>query len=424
MPYQYTPQGEQLLAEVKQFMDDHIYPNEAEYLEQYEELGHDGDPPIMEKLKAAARERGLWNMFLPHLAPDAPGTKLSNLDYSPISEELGKVPFSSEVFNCAAPDTGNMEILNLYGSETVKRDWLAPLLEGEIRSAFSMTEPAVASSDATNIGLRIERDGDEYVLNGTKWFSSGAMRPRCKVLIVMGKTDPSASRHLQQSMIAVPKDTKGIRVGRTPHVFGYDHAGGHPELIYEDVRVPVDNLLGEEGGGFAISQARLGPGRIHHCMRSIGVAERALGLMIDRALSRTTFGTSVAHKGLIQDWIAESRIAIDMHREYVLRTAHLMDTVGNKAAATEISGIKVAVPRMAIEIIDRAIQVHGAAGVTQFTPLAAMYASMRTLRIADGPDEVHKMTIARREILQHDPSFKMNPVMAGSSDEPQPFARP
>jgi acyl-CoA dehydrogenase len=426
MPYQYTPQGEQLLAEVKQFMDDHIYPNEAEYLEQYEELGHDGDPPIMEKLKAAARERGLWNMFLPHLSADAPGTKLSNLDYSPISEELGKVTFSSEVFNCAAPDTGNMEILNMYGSEDVKRDWLAPLLEGEIRSAFSMTEPAVASSDATNIGLRIERDGDEYVLNGTKWFSSGALRPRCKVLIVMGKTDPSAPRHLQQSMIAVPKDTKGIRIGRTPHVFGYDHAGGHPEVIYEDVRVPVDYLLGEEGGGFAISQARLGPGRIHHCMRSIGVAERALGLMIDRALSRTTFGTSVAHKGLIQDWIAESRIAIDMHREYVLRTAHLMDTVGNKAAATEISGIKVAVPRMAIDVIDKAIQVHGAAGVTQFTPLAAMYASMRTLRIADGPDEVHKMTIARREILQHDPSFKMNPVAAppGSNEEPQPFARP
>jgi len=398
MPYQYTPEGERLLAEVKQFMDDHIYPNEAEYHEQYEELGHDGDPPIMDKLKAAARERGLWNLFLPHLAPDAPGTKLSNLDYSPISEELGKVGFSSEVLNCAAPDTGNMEILNLYGSENVKRDWLAPLLEGEIRSAFSMTEPAVASSDATNIGLRIERDGDEYVLNGTKWVSSGALRPRCKVLIVMGKTNPDAPRHLQQSMIAVPKDTPGISVGRTPHVFGYDHAGGHPEIHYENVRVPAENLLGEEGGGFAISQARLGPGRIHHCMRSIGVAERALGIMIDRALVRTTFGTSVAHKGLIQDWIAEARISIDMAREYVLRTAHLMDTVGNKAAATEISGIKVAIPRMALEIIDRAIQVHGAAGVTQFTPLAAMYASMRTLRIADGPDEVHKMTIARREI--------------------------
>jgi acyl-CoA dehydrogenase len=428
MPYQFTPQGEQLLAEVKQFMDDHIYPNEQEYEQQYEEGGHDGYPPILDKLKAAARERGLWNLFLPHLAPDSPGTKLSNLDYAPISEQLGKVPFSSEVLNCAAPDTGNMEILNLYGSEKVKQQFLAPLLEGEIRSAFSMTEPAVASSDATNIGLRIERDGDEYVLNGTKWFSSGALRPRCKVLIVMGKTDPNAPRHLQQSMIAVPKDAPGISVGRTPHVFGYDHAGGHPELVYEDVRVPVDNLLGEEGGGFAISQARLGPGRIHHCMRSIGVAERALGLMVDRALVRTTFGTSLAHKGLIQDWIAEARINIDMAREYVLYTAHLMDTVGNKAAATDISGIKVAIPRMALEIIDRAIQVHGAAGVTQYTPLAAMYGSMRTLRIADGPDEVHKMTIARREILSHDPSFHMNPVAAptgsSGSEEPQPFMRP
>ncbi len=425
MPYQFTPEGEALLAEVQQFMADHIYPNEAEYREQAEELGHDADPPILDKLKAAARERGLWNLFLPHLAPDAPGTKLSNVDYAPISEELGKVTFSSEALNCAAPDTGNMEILNLYGSETVKRDWLAPLLEGEIRSAFSMTEPGVASSDATNIGLRIERDGDEYVLNGVKWFSSGALRSRCKVLIVMGKTDPSAPRHLQQSMIAVPKDAKGISVGRTPHVFGYDHAGGHPELVYENVRVPVDNLLGEEGGGFAISQARLGPGRIHHCMRSIGVAERALGLMVDRALERSTFGTSVAHKGLIQDWIAESRIEIDMCREYVLRTAHLMDTVGNKAAATEISGIKVVVPNMALKVIDRAIQVHGAAGVTQFTPLAEMYASMRTLRIADGPDEVHKMTIARREILRHDPAFRMNPALsARREEEPQPFARP
>src|SRR3954469_19030081 len=423
MPYQFTPEGERLLAEVTQFMDDHIYPNEAEYYEQYEELGHDGDPPIMEKLKAAARERGLWNLFLPHLAPDAPGTKLSNLDYSPISEELGKVPFSSEVLNCAAPDTGNMEILNLYGSDRVKQEFLAPLLEGEIRSAFSMTEPDVASSDATNIGLRIERDGNEYVLNGKKWFSSGALSDRCKVLVVMGKTDPNAARHRQQSMIAVPRDAKGITVGRSPHVFGYEDRGGHPELIYDNVRVPADFLLGEEGGGFAISQARLGPGRIHHCMRSIGVAERALELMIKRALDRETFGTLVAQKGLIQDWIAESRIEIDMAREYVLRTAHLMDTVGNKSAATEISGIKVAIPNMALKIIDRAIQVHGAAGVTQFTPLAEMYAHMRTLRIADGPDEVHKMTIARREILKYAPDFRMNPA-TGSASEPVPFARP
>ncbi len=428
MPYQFTPQGEALLDDVRRFMDDHIYPNEREYEEQAAELGHSADPPLLEELKAEARRRGLWNMFLPHLAPDAPGTKLSNVDYAPISEQLGKVTFASEVFNCSAPDTGNMEILNAYASERVKREWLAPLLEGEIRSAFSMTEPDVASSDATNIDLRIRRDGDDYVLDGRKWFSSGAMRERCKVLIVMGKTDPSAPRHLQQSMIVVPKDTAGVSIGRQPHVFGYDHGGGHPEIVYEDVRVPADNLLGEEGGGFAISQARLGPGRIHHCMRAIGVAERALGIMIDRALERTTFGTLVAQKGLVQDWIAESRIRIDMCREYVLRAAHLMDTVGNKAAAQEIAGIKVAVPNMALEVLDRAIQVHGAAGVSQYTPLASMWAHMRTLRIADGPDEVHKMTIARREILRRDPSFRMNGARTGpgpaAEAEPVPFARP
>ncbi|MEO5900358.1 MAG: acyl-CoA dehydrogenase family protein [Ilumatobacteraceae bacterium] len=425
MPYETSDKAKQLLEDVQSFMADHIYPNMDEYYEQYEELGHDGDPPIMDKLKAAARERGLWNLFIPHLSPDAPGTKLSNLDYAPISEQLGKVGFASEALNCSAPDTGNMEILNLYGSETVKRDYLAALLEGETRSAFSMTEPDVASSDATNIGLRIEREGDEYVLNGKKWFSSGALRKRCALLVVMGKTNPNASRHLQQSMIAVPRHADGISIGRTPHVFGYDHSGGHPEVIYENVRVPVDNLLGEEGGGFAISQARLGPGRIHHCMRSIGVAEVALELMVKRALVRTTFGTSVAQKGLVQDWIAESRIEIDMAREYVLRAAYLMDTVGNKAAATEISGIKVAVPRMVCGIIDRAIQTHGAMGVTQYTRLAEMYAMQRTLRIADGPDEVHKMTIARREILRHDPSFRMNgPARDGAEAEPQPFARP
>jgi acyl-CoA dehydrogenase len=428
MPYQFTDQGLALQDEVKRFLDDHIYPNEAEYYEQLEEVAPHGYPPILDKLKAAAKERGLWNMFLPHLSADAPGTKLSNLDYSPISEQLGKVPFASEALNCAAPDTGNMEILNLYGSERVKRDWLAPLLEGEIRSAFSMTEPDAASSDATNISLRIERSGDEYVLNGRKWFSSGALADRCKVLIVMGKTDPNASRHRQQSMIVVPKDTPGISFGRDPHVFGYGDRGGHPEVIYENVRVPADNLLGEEGGGFAISQARLGPGRIHHCMRSIGVAERALECMIKRSLERSTFGSLVAQKGLIQDWIAESRIEIDMAREYVFRTAHLMDTVGNKAAATEISGIKVAIPNIALKVIDRAIQVHGAAGVTQFFPLAHMYAHMRTLRIADGPDEVHKMTIARREIMKYDPDFRMNPQPGGSGgrggSDPQVFSRP
>jgi acyl-CoA dehydrogenase len=275
--------------------------------------------------------------------------------------------------------------------------------------------------------MRIERDGDHYVLNGKKWFSSGAMAERCKVLVVMGKTNPEASRHRQQSMVVVPKDAPGVSIGRQPHVFGYADRGGHPEIIYENVRVPVDNLLGEEGGGFAISQARLGPGRIHHCMRAIGVAERALEAMVKRALERSTFGTLVAQKGLIQDWIAESRIEIDMAREYVYHTAHLMDTVGNKSAATEISGIKVAIPNIALKVIDRAIQVHGAAGVTQFFPLAQMYGHMRTLRLADGPDEVHKMTIARREIMKHDPDFRMHPSSdprSGGGSEPQVFTRP
>ncbi|HET9089619.1 MAG TPA: acyl-CoA dehydrogenase family protein [Acidimicrobiales bacterium] len=408
MPYQFTQQGLEVQESVRRFMEHVIYPNEETFYSQLAEVGTDGYPPIMDKLKAAALERGLWNLFLPHLKADHPGTPLSNLDYAPVSEMLGRVGFASEALNCNAPDTGNMEILNLYGSEAVKAQWLAPLLAGEIRSAFSMTEPDVASSDATNIGLSIERDGDEYVLNGRKWFSSGARAERCKVLIVMGKTNPNASRHLQQSMIVVPKDTPGVELGMDPHVFGYNERGGHPEIIYRDVRVPVDNLLGEEGGGFAISQARLGPGRIHHCMRSIGVAERALELMVTRSLERTTFGTSLARKGLIQDWIAESRIEIDMAREYVLKTAHLMDTVGNRAAATEISGIKVAIPNMTLRVIDRAIQVHGAAGVTQFYPLASMYAHQRTLRIADGPDEVHKMTIARREIMKHQPDFRMH----------------
>jgi acyl-CoA dehydrogenase len=408
LPYSFTDAGVALQQEVKQFLDDHIYPNEEEYHRQQADVGTTGYPPVMDKLKAAARERGLWNLFLPHLAPDAPGTKLSNLDYAPISEQLGKTTFASEVLNCSAPDTGNMEILNLYGSERIKRAWLAPLLEGEIRSAFCMTEPDSASSDATNIAMRIDRDGDEYVLNGTKWFSSGALADRCRVLIVMGKTDPTASAHLQQSMIVVPKDTPGVFLGRIPQVFGYLDPGGHPEVIFDHVRVPADNLLGEQGGGFAISQARLGPGRIHHCMRAVGAAERALEYMVQRSLSRSTFGTLVAQKGLIQDWIAEARIEIDMAREYVLRTAHLMDAVGNKAAATEISGIKVAVPNVALKVIDRAIQVHGAAGVTQFFPLAEMYAHMRALRLADGPDEVHKMTIARREIRKYAPDFRIS----------------
>ncbi|MDA8057758.1 MAG: acyl-CoA dehydrogenase family protein [Actinomycetota bacterium] len=397
--------GAAVRDEVQRFMDEHVLPNEETYYQQLAEVGIDGMPPVLDKLKSLALQRGLWNLFLPGLRPDDPGTPLTNVEYAPISELLGSVSFASEALNCSAPDTGNMEILHHYGSERVREQWLAPLLAGEIRSAFSMTEPDVASSDATNISLSIERDGDHYVLNGRKWFSSGARSPRCQVLVVMGRSNPDAPRHLQHSMVVVPRQTPGVSLGMDPSVFGYDERGGHPEVVFRDVRVPVDNLLGEEGGGFAIAQARLGPGRIHHCMRTIGVAERALGLMVTRSLERTTFGSSLAHKGVIQDWIAEARIEIDMCRQYVLHAAHLMDTVGNKAAAVQISGIKVAVPRMALQVVDRAIQVHGAAGVTQFTPLAHMYAGLRTLRLADGPDEVHKMSIARREIRRHHPGF-------------------
>ena len=406
MPYQFTEVGKNLLAEVRSFLEDVVFPNEARYNAEYQELGDHSYPPMLDELKDMARQRGLWNLFLPHLRPGEPGQKLSNVDYAPISELLGRVNYSGEVLNCSAPDTGNMEILHLYGSEEIRQRWLAPLLEGEIRSSFAMTEPAVASSDATNISLRIERDGDEYVLNGRKWFTSGIMADRCQVMIVMGKTDPHASAHRQQSMVVVPKETPGVTVLRSLTVFGYEHRGGHGEVDFKDVRVPVDNLLGEEGGGFAISQARLGPGRIHHCMRAIGAAERALELMVDRAVGRSPFGKPLAQQGLVQHWIAQSRIEIDMGREYVLNTAHLMDTVGNKAAATEISGIKVAVPNIALRVIDRAIQTHGGAGVTGDFPLADMYAYHRTLRIADGPDEVHEMTIARREIRRRDPAFR------------------
>jgi len=422
MPYDFTAEGLARQDDVRRFMDDYIYPNEAEYTRQYQQMGDHAYPPILDDLKAAAKQRGLWNLFLPHLRQGDPGTKLSNLDYAPISEQLGKVGFASEVLNCAAPDTGNMEILNLYASDRIRQEWLLPLLNGEIRSAFAMTEPAVASSDATNIALQITKDGDEYVLNGRKWFTSGILAERCQVMVVMGKNDPKAPRHRQQSMIAVPKATPGVTVERSLTVFGSEDRGGHGQVLFENVRVPADHLLGEEGSGFAISQARLGPGRIHHCMRTIGVAERALEYMVKRALTRTAFGSLVAQKGLIQDWIAESRIEIDMAREYVLRCAHLMDTVGNKAAATEISGIKVAVPNMALKVIDRAIQVHGAGGVTQDFPLAQMWVHARTLRLADGPDEVHKMTIARRELKKYDPNFKMA-ASAGDAD-PQVFMRP
>lgn len=401
-----SAEGQRTLAAVRRFMDDHVYPSEDRYYEELEQVGPYGHPPVVDELKVHAREAGLWNLFLPELREGDPGTRLSNLDYAPISEELGKVWFASEVLNCQPPDSGNIEIINEFGTPEVKERWLAPLLAGQIRSAYSMSEPDVASSDATNIDLSITRDGDEFVLDGRKWFSSGALAERCEMLVVMGRSDRSAPRHRQHTMLVVPRDSPGIEFGRRPSVFGYDERGGHPEVIYRDVRVPASHLLGEEGGGFAIAQARLGPGRIHHCMRALGVAERALELMVQRSLQRETFGSSLAQKGVVQQWIAESRIKIDMARQYVLHAAHLMDTVGNKEAAIQISGIKVAIPEICFEVVDRAIQVHGAAGVTQFTPLAYMYVKMRTLRLADGPDEVHKMSIARREIRKHDGAFR------------------
>ncbi len=380
-------------------MDEHIYPSEHVYEEQLRESGQPHfHPPVMEELKERAREQGLWNLFLPHGDPfgDEPG--LSNLDYAPLAEIMGRSHIASEACNCAAPDTGNMEVLTLFGTDEQKEQWLRPLLEGDIRSAFVMTEPDVASSDARNIQMRIERDGDEYVLNGRKWWASGAMRERCRIFIVMGKTDPDAPSYKQQSMILVPKGTPGVTIVRNLPVFGYIDQEGHAEILFEDVRVPATNLISGEGDGFMIAQARLGPGRIHHCMRSIGAAERALELMCARAATRETFGAPVATRGNVLDWIAEARIEIDMARLLTLKAAWLMDTVGNKHARTEIASIKVAAPNVALKVIDRAIQVHGGAGVSDDFPLATMYAHLRTLRLADGPDEVHKLSIARREL--------------------------
>ncbi|MBC9227442.1 acyl-CoA dehydrogenase [Aeromicrobium sp. 636] len=387
---------EKLLA----FMDEHIYPAEAVYHRQMAEAGDPNfHPPILEELKAEARKRGLWNLFHPHKdeAWGSPG--LSNLDYAPLAEIMGRSPYiAPEAMNCNAPDTGNMEVLQLFGTEEHKEKYLKPLLAGEIASAFCMTEPAVASSDATNVELRMVADGDEYVLNGRKWFASNALHANCKVLIVMGKTNLEAETHRQQSMMVVPIDAPGVTIVRGLPVFGYMDREGHAEILFEDVRVPKTALLAGEGDGFMISQARLGPGRIHHCMRSIGMAERALDLMISRAQSRTTFGQPVAMRSNIQDWIAEARIEIEMIRLLVFKTAYLMDTVGNQKARTEIAAIKVAAPEIALKIIDRAIQVHGGGGVTDDFPLASFYAHQRTLRIADGPDEVHKRTIARVEL--------------------------
>jgi acyl-CoA dehydrogenase len=383
---------ERLLA----FMDERVYPAESIYEEQLRDAGNpNAQPAVMEELKAEARSRGLWNMFHPD---ERFGAGLTNCDYAPLAEILGRSAIGSEACNCSAPDTGNMEVLSQFGTPEQQDRWLRPLLDGEIRSSFAMTEPDVASSDATNIALRIERDGDEYVLNGRKWWISGALHPNCRILIVMGKTNPDGPKHQQQSMVLCPLDTPGVTVVRGLPVFGYQDQEGHAELRFEDVRVPVANIIAGEGQGFLISQARLGPGRIHHCMRSVGAAERALELMCSRALERETFGAPVATRSNVQDWIAEARIEIEMLRLLAMKTAWLMDTVGNKHARTEIAAIKVAAPNVALKIIDRAIQVHGGGGVSDDFPLASMYAHMRTLRLADGPDEVHKMTIARHEL--------------------------
>jgi acyl-CoA dehydrogenase len=399
MDFELSDRCKELRERLLAFMDEHVYPAEAVY---HEQLLASGDPhshpPVMEELKGRARELGLWNLFLPEPSEgvDAPG--LSNLDYAPLAEIMGRSHIASEACNCAAPDTGNMEVLNLFGTPEQKERWLHPLLDGEIRSAFVMTEPDVASSDATNIELRIERDGDGYVLNGRKWWASGALRERCKIFIVMGKTDPDGPPFKQQSMILVPRGTPGVTIVRNLPVFGYVDQEGHAEIVFEDARVPAANLISEEGHGFLIAQARLGPGRIHHCMRCIGAAERALELMCLRAARRVTFGKPVAERANVQDWIAESRIEIDMARLLTLNAAWLMDTVGNKHARTEISAIKVAAPDVALRVVDRAIQVHGGGGVSDDFPLATMYAHLRTLRLADGPDEVHKRSIARREL--------------------------
>ena len=404
MEFAYTDRCNDYRERLLAFMDECIYPNEAVYEEQ---LTASGDPhhqpAIMEELKVEARQRGLWNLFHPH---QEWGPGLTNAEYAPLAEIMGRSWIASEACNCSAPDTGNMEVLTMFGTPEQQDLWLRPLLAGEIRSSFAMTEPDVASSDATNISLRIERDGDDYVLNGRKWWITGANHPHNRIFIVMGQTDPEAAPHRRQSQILVPRDTPGLTIVRDLPVFGYWHQDGHCELRFEDCRVPASNLLANEGDGFAISQARLGPGRNHHCMRSIGAAERALDLMCQRALQRTTFGKRLAERANVMDWIAESRIELEMVRLLTLKTAWMMDTVGNKAAAVEISAIKVAGPNVAAKIIDRAIQVHGAGGISDDYPLAASWAWQRALRFADGPDEVHKMTIARRELRKHDPSFR------------------
>ncbi|WP_164670508.1 acyl-CoA dehydrogenase [Virgibacillus doumboii] len=401
MDFSYSDKVIELQKKVTDFMVEHVYPNEKVYEEQLNQQGNRWAevPPIMEELKEKAKSQGLWNLFL----PDSDyGAGLTNQEYAPLCEIMGRSLIGPEVFNCNAPDTGNMEVLDRYGTEEQKQKWLIPLLDGEIRSCFSMTEPDVASSDATNIESSIVRDGDAYVINGRKWWSSGAGDPRCKIAIVMGKNDPKAARHEQQSMILVPLDTPGVTIKRMLPVFGYDHAPhGHAEITYDNVRVPAENMIWGEAKGFAIAQGRLGPGRIHHCMRLIGAAERALEDLCKRVQSRVAFGKKIAEQGVVQEWIAESRIDIEQARLLTLKAAYMMDTVGNKAAKTEIAMIKVVAPSMALRVIDRAIQAFGGAGVSDDVTLAAHWANARTLRLADGPDEVHRRQIAKLELRKY-----------------------
>ena len=396
MDFEYSQKVKDLQEKVTNFMNENVYENEDVYKNEVEEGGRWCIPEIMETLKAKAKSEGLWNLFLPE---SNLGAGLTNTEYAPLCEIMGRSPIGAEIFNCSAPDTGNMEVLVRYGTEEQKKDWLTPLLSGEIRSSFAMTEPDVASSDASNIQASIVKNGDHYIINAKKWWTSGAMDPRCKIMIFMGKTDPSADKYKQQSMILVPFNTPGVKVLRHLPVFGYDHAPhGHAEVEFKDVKVPTSNILLGEGRGFEIAQGRLGPGRIHHCMRLIGQAERALELMISRAKSRVAFGKPIAQQGVVMEAIAESRAEIEQARLLVLKTAHMMDTVGNKIARKEISMIKVVAPNMATRVIDRAIQIHGGGGVTSDFPLSYAYGYARALRLADGPDEVHNMSVAKLEL--------------------------
>ena len=412
MDFSYSPKVDQLRAELNEFMDEHVYPSESVYTEQMEASGDPHFfPPVIADLKAEARSRGLWNLFLPDAEA---GAGLSVLEYAPLAEITGRSPsIAPEALNCDAPNTGNMEILHMFGTPEQKGEWLDPLLEGEIRSCFSMTEPDVASSDARNIRTRMVRDGDSYVIQGRKWFSSGAASDRCKVSIVMGVTNPEADTYRQQSMVIVPMDAPGVTVERAPLVFGYQDRGGHPQIHFDNVRVPVSNLLGEEGGGFAIAQARLGPGRIHHCMRAIGAAERCFDLMVERSKARVAFGKTLAEQGVVGEWIADCRMRIEQARLLVLKTAWMIDNVGVRNARVEIAAIKVIAPDVLTFVADRAMQVFGGAGFTEDFPLAEFYSMGRWLKMADGPDEVHKRSVARAETGRYEP---------GQVPDPYPYA--